>query len=168
MSHKANLASCFLACAFEMATKGGDERWRRAILKAVVGHSPHGFPVRSPDPPLRLRFHLPPSRKRWDGKSVTGHGPTCGMRMLNFLFLQASQRRLKAARRPKSGVYRHPPSESAAPQGTGAGSPSRPILFISFISLISFIYLLYRLYLIYLLYRSLISLYILYLLYRLS
>ena len=58
--------------------------------------------------------------------------------------------------------------KSAAPQGTGAGSPSRPILFISFISLISFLYLLYRLYLIYLLYRSFISLYILYLLYRLS
>lgn len=47
--------------------------------------------------------------------SVTGHGPTCGMRMLNFLFLQASQRRLKAARRPKSGVYRHPPSEFLLP-----------------------------------------------------
>jgi hypothetical protein len=39
----------------------------------------------------------------------------CGMRMLNFLFLQASQRRLKAARRPKSGVYRHPPSEFLLP-----------------------------------------------------
>ena len=115
MSHKASLASCFLACAFEMATKGGDERWRQAILKAFVGHLSNGFPVRSPDPPLRLRFPLPPSRKRWDEKSVTGHGPTCGMRMLNFLFLQASQRRLKAARRPKSGVYRHPPSEFLLP-----------------------------------------------------
>ena len=61
-----------------------------------------------------------------------------------------------------------PAFKSAAPQGSGAGSPSRPILFISFISLISFIYLLYRLYLIYLLYRSFISLFILYLLYRLS
>ena len=56
--------------------------------------------------------------------------------------------------------------KSAAPQGTGARSPARHILFISFISLLSFIYLLYRLNLIYLLYRSLISLYILYLLYR--
>ena len=86
-----------------------------------MGHLSNGFPVRSPDPPLRLRFPLPPSRKRWDEKSVTGHGPTCGMRMLNFLFLQASQRRLKAARRPKSGVYRHPPSEFLLPRPPAMG-----------------------------------------------
>ena len=115
MSHKPNLAFNYQGCANAVASKGGDERWRRAILDRLSGLLSHGFPVRSPDPPLRLRFPLPPSRKRWDKKSVTGHGPTCGMRMLNFLFLQASQRRLKAARRPKSGVYRHPPSEFLLP-----------------------------------------------------
>ena len=74
----------------------------------ISGTSPH-----SP-----FRVHLSDSRHlvtHGTISSVTGHGPTCGMRMLHFLIVQASERRLKAARSPQSRVVRHARSEFLPP-----------------------------------------------------
>ena len=70
-------------------TKKAKSKTKKAKSK-ISGTSPH-----SP-----FRVHLSDSRHlvtHGTISSVTGHGPTCGMRMLHFLIVQASERRLKAA-----------------------------------------------------------------------